>query len=149
MKILLAGNMPEAKALLQALARASEHQITHCADGAYAIAELLKHGYDWAIINGRAVSGGDKDIARIIRAMGTDTGAVPPVDVPRDGSVTGPVASHACSVEWTKEGVLQLHCGLHALMKDAMAPWRPDPGCAGEILFEYHAPCVKARRRDG
>lgn len=149
MKILLTGGALDAAVLLRALAHASEHQITHCADGAYAFAELLKNGCDWAIINSRAVSGGDKDIARIIRAMGTETGGFPPVAVPRDGSVTGPVAPRACSAEWTKEGVLQLHCGLHALVKDAMAPWRPDTGCAGEILFEYHAPCAKARRRDG
>lgn len=149
MKILLTGDARDAVVLLRALAHASDHQITHCTDGARTIAELLKHGYDWAIINSRAVCGGDKDIARIVRAMGTDTGGFPPLAAARDGSLTGPVAPHACGVEWTKEGVLQLHCGLHALMKDATAPWRPEPGCAGDILFEYHAPCAKARRRDG
>lgn len=145
MKILLAGGVLEAAALAQELAHASDHEITHCADGARAIIDLLRNGYDWAIIDGRAVSGGEKDIARLIRAMGPDIQDKPAV-CSRSGGIASRTGMRAsCGVEWTKDGVLQLHCGLHALLKNTPAPWQPDLGCAGEILFEYHAPCAKVR----
>ncbi|MDO8704454.1 MAG: hypothetical protein Q7J84_05835, partial [Sulfuricaulis sp.] len=123
--------------------------ITHCADGVRAIIELLSNGYDWAIINGRAVSGGETDIARLIRAMGPDI-----QDKPAACSRSGDKANAggmrtSCGAEWTKDGVLQLHCGLHELLKADALPRRDNLGCAGEIIFEYHAPCSKARGRHG
>ena len=148
MKILLAGDTLEAAALFQALAHASDHEITHCADGARAIVDMLKNGYDWAIIDGRAVCGGEKDIACLIRAMGPDIQDKPVACSRSGGKVNGAGMRSSCGVEWSKDGILQLHCGLHALLKDASAPWQPDLRCAGEILFEYHAPCAKDRRRD-
>jgi hypothetical protein len=148
MKILLAGGVLEAAALVQALAHASDHEITHCTDGARAIVDLLKKGYDWAIIDGRAVCGGEKDIACLIRAMGPDIHDKPSTCSRSSGKTNGGAMRTSCGVEWSKDGVLQLHCGLHALLKDAATPSQPDLGCAGEILFEYHAPCVKDRRRD-
>lgn len=150
MKIFLTGGAHDTASLLQALGRADGNQITHCADGVRAIAELLKQGCDWAIVNSRAVSGGEKDIARLIRAVGTHLHGVHPLTAPCAGAVAAHSdASHACGVEWTNDGVLQLHCRQHALIKESMSPGRPHPGCAGEILFEYHAPCIKARRRNG
>ena len=148
MKILLAGGVREAAALVQALAHASDHEITHCADGARAIIDLLKNGYDWAIIDGRAVRGGEMDIARFIRTMGPDIRYKPGACSRSGGNACAGSARTSCGVEWSKNGVLQLHCGLHALLKDAATPWHPDLGCAGQILFEYHAPCAKDRRRD-
>jgi hypothetical protein len=148
MKILLTGGVLEAAALVQALVHASDHEITHCADGARAIVDLLKNGYDWAIIDGRAVCGGNMDIARLIRMMGPDLQRNFAAATQTGCNAGGPGMQISCGVEWSKNGVLQLHCGLHALLKDASAPWQPDLGCAGEILFEYHAPCVKDRRRD-
>lgn len=145
MKILLAGGVREAAALVQALAHAGDHEITHCADGARAIIDLLRNGYDWAIIDGRAVRRGEKDIACLIRAMGPDIQGQPAACSRPGDMASGPVIRTACGVEWTKDGVLQLHCGLHALLKNTPAPRQPEPGCAGEILFEYHAPCAKVR----
>ena len=145
MKILLAGDALEATVLAQALAYASNHEITHCADGARAIIELLNQGYDWAIIDGRAVRGGEKDIARLIRTMCPDIQDKPAACSRSGGIASGPVIHTSCGVEWSKDGVLQLHCGLHALLKNTPAPQQPDLGCAGEILFEYHAPCAKVR----
>jgi hypothetical protein len=60
-------------------------------------------------------------------------------------NASGPGMHTSCGVEWSKDGVLQLHCGLHALLNNTPAPRQPDLGCAGEILFEYHAPCAKVR----
>ena len=145
MKILLAGGALNAAALLQALTQATNHEITHCADGARAIIELLNQGYDWAIIDGRAVRGGEKDIARLIRTMGPDIPYKPAASSCSGGKADGAGLRTSCGVEWSKDGVLQLHCGLHALLKNTPSPQQPDLGCAGEILFEYHAPCAKVR----
>ena len=149
MKILLAGDTPGTAALLQVMAHVRDDEITHCADGARAIIELLRNGYDWAIINGRAVSGGETDVARLIRAMGPDI-QDKPAACSRSGDKANAGGMHtSCGVEWTKDGVLQLHCGLHQLLKSGALPRRDNLGCAGEILFEYHAPCSKARGRHG
>lgn len=148
MKILLAGGALDAAALVQALAHASDHEITHCADGARAIIDLLKNGYDWAIIDGRAVSGGKQEVARLIRMMGPDLQRNLAAATQTGCIASGHGMHTSCGVEWSKDGVLQLHCGLHALLKNTPAPRQPDLGCAGQILFEYHAPCAKDRRRD-
>lgn len=139
MKILLVGNAPEAMALLRALAHAHEHKITHCTDGARAIVDLLKKGYDWAIIDGHSVSGGETDIARIVRAMGPDKQEQPAASTPHRPKL-------ACGVEWSKDGILQLHCCLHSLLKTDGTRQQPVLADLGEILFEYHAPCTKERR---
>ena len=149
MKILLAGGEVEATALLQALAHSSDHEIILCADGARAIVDLLKNGYDWAIIDGRAVNRGDKDIARFIRAMGPEAcrNRVTPVQA---NTFDPGSANHAkCSVEWSKGGVLQLHCGLHEYIKHHTRSYPSVLYDAGAIIFEYHAPCKKERWRNG
>ena len=149
MKILLAGGVLEATALLQALAHSSNHEIILCADGARAIVDLLKNGYDWAIIDGSAVNRGDKDIARFIRAMSPEACRNSVTPVQANTFDAGSANQAKCGVEWSKGGVLQLHCRLHAILKNSTTPWRSDLGCAGEILFEYHAPCKKERWRNG
>jgi CheY-like chemotaxis protein len=149
MKILLTGCARETRALLQALTRAKDHEITHCADGARAIAELVKNGYDWAIIDGHSVTGREMDIARIIRTMGPDVPGHPDGSVATGAGADQPVMRTSCGVEWSKDGILQLHCGLHTLMNGAATAPPAGVGCAGEILFEYHAPCAKGRQRHG
>lgn len=149
MKILLTGCARQATTLLEALAHAKDHEITHCADGARAIAELLKNGYDWAIIDGHSITGDETDIARLIRTMGPEAQGSPDSSVPAAIGADQPVMHTSCGVEWSKDGILQLHCGLHTLMKGAATPPPAGMECAGEILFEYHAPCSKGRRRNG
>ena len=148
MRILLAGGALEAAALVQALAHASDHEIIHCADGAHAIIDLLKNGYDWAIIDGRTVSGGKQEVDHLIRMMGPDLQRNLATATQSGCNASGPRMQTSCGVEWSKDGVLLLHCGLHALLKVTPASGLPDLGCAGEILFEYHAPCSKVGRRD-
>ncbi len=149
MRILLTGGAREATILLQALAHANHHEITHCADGARALAEFLRNGYDWAIIDRHSVTGGEMDIARLIRTMGHEVEESLNRSVKAGADANQPAMHTSCGVEWSKEGILQLHCGLHTLMKDATTPPHAGVGCAGEILFEYHAPCSKGRRRNG
>ena len=149
MKILFVGDVRNAASLRQALLRSNDHEIIHSTDDIRAIAELLRKRYDWVIIDGLSLLDGKLDITRIIRMLSPEAcrNRVTPVQA---NTFDAGSANHAkCSVEWSKGGVLQLHCGLHALLKDAPAPWQPNLGCAGEVLFEYHAPCSKGRRRNG
>jgi len=150
MKILLVGCAREAAAMLQALLHDQRHEITHCAESDRAIAELRQRGrfYDWAIVNGRAMTGGEKDLACVLRTMGSFT----VTDDPVIQAPAGPVAAPAgvCGVEWTRGGVLQLHCAMHSLSREARLATAPGHEClAGHIAFEYHAPCSKERKGNG
>lgn len=150
MKILLVGCAREAAAMLQALLHDQRHEITHCAEGDRAIAELRQRGrfYDWAIVNGRAMTGGEKDLARVLRAMGSFTATEDPVIQTSGGAIAAPAG--ACGVEWTRGGVLQLHCALHSLSRQACLATAPGHEClTGGIAFEYHAPCGKERKGNG
>jgi CheY-like chemotaxis protein len=147
MKILLVGCAREAAAMLQALLRDQRHEITHCAEGDRAIAELRQRGrlYDWAIVNGRAMTGGEKDLARVLRTMGSFTATESPAIQAPGALVAAPAG--ACGVEWTRGGVLQLHCALHSLSREARPAAAPGQEClAGGFTFEYHAPCSKERK---
>lgn len=139
MKILLAGGASEAAALLEALAHASDHEITHCMDDARAIIDLLKNGYDWAIIDGRVASGGEKDGAPVVRAMGSR--------IPADYATAGQTTS--CGVEWSREGILQLHCRMHSILRENPLARPVQPGSPGDMTFEYHAPCGKEQKPHG
>lgn len=151
MKILLSGDHREAAALLRLLLANNDHEITHCADGARAIFKLLRNGYDWAIINGRDVGGGSMDISRLIRAMG------PELSEQNAEGASSPCHHHGqgaggrapCGVEWTKDGVLQLHCGLHERLKPDARLRHDDQDSPGDIIFQYHAPCGKPRGHHG
>lgn len=149
MKILVAGGGTCAADLIEALARPGNYEITHCTNETCALAELLRQEYDWAIISGNNQGGDKTDNARLIRAMASVLGQ-------KAGPATPPVLEQArpgdgasCGVEWTDDGILQLHCCLHTLLKTAGARQKPVVADLGEILFEYHAPCSKERSRNG
>lgn len=135
--------------MLHASLHDHRHQITHCAEGDRAIAELCQRGrcYDWAIVNGRVMAGGKRELAHILRMMGScsvtdhQTGPAP------NDHIASPITH--CGVEWTQGGVLQLHCALHSQLRDARPAAAHDHGCLeGNIAFEYHAPCSKERKRN-
>jgi hypothetical protein len=146
MKILVAGARTSAADLIEALGRPGDNEIIHCTDEICALDKLLSEKYEWAIISGLTLSEGIRENARLIRAMASvikrKAGPPAPDDpCPRD--------SAACGVEWSKDGVLQLHCSLHALLKDPIASPCAGKIGSGDIFFEYHAPCAKDRRRHG
>jgi len=126
------------------------HEITHCAEGDRAIAELCQRGrcYDWAIINGRVMAGGKKELAHVLRTMGSCTVTDDHTDQALSDHIASPITS--CGVEWTQGGVLQLHCALHSQLRDARFAAAHDHGCLpGSIVFEYHAPCSQERKGNG
>lgn len=133
--------------MLKALLYDQQHEITHCAEGDRAIAALSQHGrfYDWAIVNGQAMAAGKRELSRILRMMGSCTVTDHHTDPALNDHNASPITS--CGVEWTQEGVLQLHCALHSQLRDARHAVAHDHECLkGNIAFEYHAPCSKERK---
>ena len=149
MKILFVGDVRNAASLRQALLRSNDHEINHSTDDIRAIAELLRKRYDWVIIDGLSLLDGKLDITRIIRMLSPEAcrNRVTPVQA---NTFDAGSANHAkCSVEWSKGGVLQLHCGLHEYIKHHTSSYPSVLYDAGAIIFEYHAPCKKERWRNG
>lgn len=149
MKILFLGDARDAGIILQALESTDNDEITYCASGPDAIAELLTNKYDWAIAEGSLLVERKKDIIKYFQKIGRINHDDQTVKEPIKTDLAHSTKSTKCGVEWSKNGVLQLHCGLHEFIKH-----RPpsDPfmlNDAGAILFEYHAPCIKVRGRDG
>lgn len=141
MKILLIGCPPEITVLLETLVGSSDGEIVHCADETHAIAAL--HGD----ARGRnrpysdaPAAGAAKDGAGAVHATGSRTSA--------SHAAAGPAIS--CGVEWSKGGILQLHCRLHSVLcGNALAQPAPLPDPTEGFFFEYHAPCDKERKRHG
>jgi CheY-like chemotaxis protein len=148
-KILLLSGRGDAASLMRSLLRADDHEITHCADGTHAVAELLGKKYDWAIMDGRAQRGGETDITRIIHAMGpySDASRAMPADAGTTAHAVPSTAHAGCGVEWSKNGILQLHCRLHGMLRGAADACPREMNGVGDILFEFHAPCSKERGR--
>lgn len=135
--------------MLKALLRDQRHEITHCAEGDRAIAALSRDGrcYDWAIVNGRAMAGGKRELAHILRTMGSCAVTDHHADPALNDHIASPITS--CGVEWTQGGVLQLHCALHSQLRKVHNAVTQDHGCLeGDIAFEYHAPCSKEPKRN-
>ena len=149
MKILLIGDERDAGIILRALENANDDEITRCATGPDAIAELLSNKYDWAIVEGLSLIKHKKDIIRYFQSIDSNTQGNHTVKARINTDAAQSTRSTKCGVEWSKGGVLQLHCGLHDLIKRRTLP---DPSAlydAGAIIFEYHAPCKKERWRNG
>jgi len=150
MKILLVGCAREAAAMFKALLYDQRHEITHCEEGGQAIAALSKQGrrYDWAIVDGRAMTGKERELPHILRAMGSGVAT----DRRADGALNGdiPSSNTSCGVEWTQGGLLQLHCALHSTLRDTrLAAANDRERREGDIVFEYYAPCRKERNGNG
>jgi len=133
MKVLLIGKDGITERLFSKLGQG--HAITHCADGARALAELRNGSsqYDWIVVQGMARTLSSMEIASTIRAMGVwapiaflcdadhidhvQQQGAPKSTVPNSGFLP-----QALAARWT-----------HAAI-----------GKTAELLFEYHAP-IKRR----
>lgn len=140
MKILLIECPREIAVLLETLLGSNACEISHCADNARAIAELRRERADHhcALREERKATGGGKDDARVVRAMGPRTST----------DITTP-GSPFCGVEWSKDGILQLHCRLHSVLHGNASARHVKLGSVEGFFFEYHAPCGKGWKRHG
>jgi CheY-like chemotaxis protein len=136
--ILVVGGDCQILPLLQQLNDDRRHGITHCTTGAQAIAELERGGnaFDWIVLEGRATVREGVTVARAIRAMGC---AVPILSavVPESQPELSPLAL-VCAVEKVAHSPVIRACRL------AGADYDSDKA---EILFEFHSPCRKRKRK--
>ena len=149
MKILFLGDARDADIILRALESTDDDEITFCATGPDAIAELLSNKYDWAIAEGSLLVERKREIIKYFQNINSNIQGNHTVKARINTDAAQSTRSTKCGVEWSKNGVLQLHCGLHDLIKHRTLP---DPSAlydAGAIIFEYHAPCKKERWRNG
>ncbi len=125
MKILIIGKDANTERFFSDLGHG--HAITHCADGARALAELRNGSphYDWIVVQGMAKALNSMDIASAIRAMGVWA----PIAFIWDADHLGAQTPRAPG-------------GLRALLAQLSArdSLRQDAGEEPELVFEYHAP---------
>lgn len=130
MKILLIGKDGITERLFSKLGQG--HAITHCADGARALAELRNGSshYDWIVVQGMARTLSSMELASAIRAMGVWAPIAFLCDADRVQAASQPQppvkqpATNADALHQTRAG----HWTYAAIGKTA------------ELLFEYHAP---------
>lgn len=130
MNVLLIGRDAKTEQLLAKLGQG--HAITHCADGAAAIAELGSGStrYDWIVVQGMARTLSSMEIASAIRAMGVWA----PIAFLCDAEQFAPTV---CAAPRERKHVA-------TLSPPRAERWAQSAGT--ELLFEYHAP-IKRRAR--
>lgn len=112
------------------------HAITHCADGAGALAELRigSPDYDWIVVQGVAKALSSMELASAIRAMGVWA----PIAFLWDADDLGAVGR--TRTLFSAPGVWR---ETLAQMGSSIPPTRHDEA---EFLFEYHAPLKRGGR---
>ncbi len=112
------------------LRRGDRYRLTHCArdDQGIDVTGRMQQRYDWILFEGALMDGDQMELVRSLRAMG--------LLFPESGR--GGCNYRSCRVEWSPNGILELHCGRRGGCGDT-PPDRPDKEAEGYV-FEYHAP---------
>lgn len=134
MNVLLIGRDAKTEQLLAKLGQG--HAITHCADGAGALAELRigSPDYDWIVVQGVAKALSSMELASAIRAMGVWT----PIAFLWNADDLGAVGR--TRTLFSAPGVWR---ETLAQVGSPIPPTRHDEA---EFLFEYHAPLKRGGR---
>lgn len=111
-------------------------RFTYCAgDDRNVEPPLTANGtFDWVLVDGGLINGDQKELFQSLRAIGF---------LFSDASCGG---QQSCRVEWTPEGVLELHCcmqGRRENRKAAASQRRQAGESLDGFVFEYHAPMKK------
>lgn len=135
MKILLVGKDANLERFISDTGNGNT--ITHCADGAGALAELRigSPDYDWIVVQGVAKALSSMELASAIRAMGVWTPIAFLWDAD-DLATTGRTHSRFSAPGLLREALAQLELRI--------PPARHDEA---EFLLEYHAPLTRGRAR--
>ena len=107
------------------------YQFTYCARGNYAngLNKPLGRVFDWVVIDGESLGGGETEFIRCLRAMGF---SLPQNEIQE---------KHRCGVEWSQEGVLQLRCCMQASRNESrLAVHQVQDEQQNGFVFEFHAP---------
>jgi hypothetical protein len=124
--ILVVGDSERATGELP-LVDADNHHFSYCA-GDSCDSELIRSGFpfDWILFDGSSLHGDQMDLIRSLRTIGFFY-----------SGVETPVHS-GCQLEWSEQGVLELHCCMRAgLQKTAV---RQSDEAQGGCVFEFHGP---------
>jgi hypothetical protein len=129
-QILVIGNTE--KAVPEFLRRQEgHHQFSYCARDNYANDLNNQSGrcYDWIVIDGESLGGGETELIQSLRAMGFFL------------QQNGDQEKHRCGVEWSQEGVLQLRCCMQVSRNESrLAVHQVQDEQQNGFVFEFHAP---------
>ena len=128
-RILVVGDCEQAVSELP-LVDADNYRFSYCAGDSCA-SELITNGrpFDWILLDGNSLHGDQMDLIRSLCAIGFFYSGE---------KVSG---KSACQLEWTDQGVLELHCCMQAGLWSAAA--RPSDEEQDSCVFEFHGPMTQ------
>lgn len=87
--------------------------------------------YDWVLLDGGLMLGDQTDLFQSLRAMGF--------------LISGQSYCHnnACKLEWTPNGILELHCCMRSRVHKSDTATAASAQPDDSFVFEYHAPMKK------
>lgn len=129
-RILVVGDCEQAVSELP-FADADNYRFSYCA-GDSRDRELINNGhpFDWILLDGNSLHGDQTDLIRSLCTISFFyTGA-------------GTPGKSRCQLEWTDQGVLELHCCMRAGLKNAAV--RQSNEEQESCIFEFHGPMTQA-----
>ena len=128
-RILVVGDCEQAVSELPFI-DADNYRFSYCA-GDSRVSELITNGrpFDWILLDGNSLHGDQMDLIRSLCAIGFFYSG---------GKAFG---KSRCQLEWTDQGVLELHCCMQAGLRSAAA--RPSGEEQDSCVFEFHGPMTQ------
>ncbi len=128
--ILVIGDSEQAVSKLP-LVDADNYRFSYCArDNRDSESIVNGRPFDWILLDGNSLRGDQKELIRSLRTIGFFS--------------SGKMAQgrSRCQLEWTEQGVLQLHCCMQANLQNIAAGQSDEDqdGC----VFEFHGPMKQA-----
>lgn len=113
------------------LVNAGNYHFSYCA-GDSRDSELTGNGrpFDWILVDGHSLHGDQMDLIRSLCTIGFFYGRA------------GKPGNSRCQLEWSDQGVLELHCCMQAGLKNAAV--RPSGEEQDSCIFEFHGPMTRA-----
>lgn len=147
MKVLFVGCRHRLKILLQDLQQDEGVMNTHCVDGMQSFTELSHKvkQYDMVILDGQKITGDSREVAHTIHAMGPVCADAATSTEVGDGLSLPPSAPASCGIEWSKHGVLLMHCQLHRTRCEKLETTTEVQALHEGTIFDYQAPCKKMK----
>ena len=106
---------------------ADNYLFSYCAgDGRDSEFIKSERPFDWLLLDGNLLHGDQMDLMRSLRTIGFFYAG------------TGIPGKSRCQLEWTDQGVLELHCCMRPGLQNAVAPQSADE--QDSCVFEFHGP---------
>jgi hypothetical protein len=128
-RILIVGNGGQAVSELP-FVDADNYQFSYCA-GDSRDSDLIINGrpFDWILLDGNSLHGDQMDLIRSLCTIGF--------------FYSGEMAAgkSRCQLEWTDQGVLELHCCMQASLRSVAV--RQSSEEQDSCVFEFHGPMIQ------